>query len=195
MKKYILAAIVACSALPVSAHVVITPKEVSNESYQTFSMSVPVERNVATVGMRLIIPEGLESIRPTVKPGWKVEMKKEKRGDTEVITELVWTGGIIPAGFRDEFSFSAKTGQPGTLIWKAYQTYVDKKIVAWDAAPAQGGHNHENVEGPYSQTVIMDAMAHDEHMPVGHNPIHGLILPLLAIAIALVSLSASVKNS
>lgn len=180
-----------------SAHVVVTPAEAPAASYKTFNMSVPSERQSATISMRLLVPAGLTSVRPSVKPGWNVNVKKEMQGTITVVTEIVWTGGSIPAEMRDDFTFSAKTPESGPLVWKAYQTYADGKLVTWDAAPVAGGHNHESVEGPYSQTVITPAVSHDDHGVHGAmgdehaNPVHalyGMIPTIAALAFALIAL-------
>jgi hypothetical protein len=58
-------------------------------------------------------------------------------GDEKVerVSEISWTGGNIPAGQRDEFLFSAQAPASSTTIpWKAYQTYADGSVVAWDAS-------------------------------------------------------------
>lgn len=129
------------------AHVVVSPKEVGVGKFQSFGVGVPVEKEVATVGLRLVIPESLASVTPNVKPGWKIEFKKVKTGqqvadhhgemvDEERISEIIWTGGTIPAGQRDDFMFSAKVpAEAGAIQWKAYQTYADGSVVAWDASP------------------------------------------------------------
>lgn len=169
------------------AHVVVSPKEVGVGKHQAFSVGVPVEKEVATVGLRLVIPESLASVTPNVKPGWKIEFKKVKTGkqvaghhgemvDEERISEVVWTGGTIPAGQRDDFMFSAKVpAETGTVQWKAYQTYADGSVVAWDASP-QAVSDQEKTQDelmkkdpnakiaevelhPYSETKVVDDLA------------------------------------
>lgn len=51
----------------VSAHVVVKPSQVGIATYQTFVIGVPTEKAVATVSVRLAIPEGVTSVRPNVK--------------------------------------------------------------------------------------------------------------------------------
>lgn len=178
-----------------SAHVVVTPKSVPGNSYQTFVMSVPVEKPTATTRVRLLIPEGVTSVRPNVKPGWNIEVKKQIVGtSTEVVSEIIWTG-TIPADFRDEFAFSVKTPKEGILNWKAYQTYSDGTIVAWDADPkvSSGAMTTDTKAGPYSSTVLTAAQAdaHAAHGADASSSVHAshdLILPLLALALACLAL-------
>lgn len=163
---------------PVSAHVSVKPNEVGVGKYQTFNVSVPVEKDVATTGVRLIIPAGLEHVSPNVKPGWDVEIKKagtSMKGsilntgapapDPETVAEIIWTGGSIPKGMRDDFYFSAKTpAEVGELKWMAYQIYADGAEVAWDLESSAHPKTAEGKEdfstsGPYSVTKIVNDLA------------------------------------
>lgn len=175
--------VVAGMAGTASAHVTVKPAEVKPESYQTFTLSVPVERDVPTTAVRLVVPEGLTSVRPNVKPGWKVNLTKVGSGEEQRITEITWTGGSIPVDFREEFYFSAKTPvAPATVAWKAYQTYSDGVVAAWDQVPAgEHGHDHENPAGPYSQTLIVNA--HESHSS-GKVPAVAVVLALAACVLA-----------
>ncbi len=176
-------------AQSVSAHVVVSPKEVGVGKFQTFSVGVPVEKDMPTTGLRLVVPDGLNYVTPNVKPGWKIEVKKEpvmkdgkqvmsEDGDEKVerTSEISWTGGSIPAGQRDDFLFSAQVPATTTTIaWKAYQTYADGSIVAWDASPQAVADQKKAMDEamkkepnmkmdevtlkPYSETKVVDDLA------------------------------------
>jgi uncharacterized protein YcnI len=141
-----------------SAHVKVTPASVGVASYQTFTLSVPNEREGLTTGVRVEIPSGVTNVTPTIQTGWKLLAKKSGQGKDAPVTEIEWTGGIIPAGQRDEFTFSAKVpGTPTSLHWKAYQTYNDGTVISWDAAPAAAElDNDAAATGPYSITQVID---------------------------------------
>lgn len=137
-----------------SAHVVVTPAEVPTASWQTFTMGVPNERDVPTMKVKLLIPSGLQYVSPSVKPGWEIEIKKEGKGEDASVKAIVWKGGSIGVGLRDSFAFSAKVpDEPTELHWKAYQTYADGVVVAWDQA-GEGG-DHEDNQGPFSVTKVV----------------------------------------
>ena len=157
------------------AHVTVKPNEVGVGTYQTFNVSVPNEKEVATTQIRLIIPAGLEHASPNVKPGWNVRIVKAGESmkgevlntgaqapDPETVTEIIWTGGSIPEGMRDDFFFSAKTpADAGELKWNAYQTYANGVTVAWDldsgAQPKTAdGKDDFSVSGPYSVTKVVN---------------------------------------
>lgn len=59
-----------------SAHVIVNPKSVGIGSVQTFTVSVPTEKDNPTVGLRLLIPRSVADVTPLVKPGWTITTKK-----------------------------------------------------------------------------------------------------------------------
>jgi uncharacterized protein YcnI len=158
-----------------SAHVVVKPAEVSVGAFTDFTVGVPVERDVPTIGIKIVIPEGLDFVTPLLKPGWKIDVKRgapvnatADDGDAVTagpVTEISWTGNEIPAGFKDAFTFSAKAPiKVGSVQWKAYQTYKDGAVVSWDvSADAQpkgaDGKPDFSKSGPYSETKVVDDLA------------------------------------
>ncbi len=191
MRNILLASAVLASLLAansVSAHVSVKPAQAGIGAFQSFSMGVPVEKNSSTVGLRLVLPAGLTYVTPNIKPGWRVAVKKEGTGEEAKVTEITWTGGAIPAGFRDDFLFSAKVPSEETdLQWKAYQTYADGTIVSWDADPSTiTGDDDFAAKGPYSVTRVVNDLV--------SKPVEGkttertaLVLALAALALAAVA--------
>jgi uncharacterized protein YcnI len=154
---------VANSAL---AHVVVRPNQVGAAAFQTFTIGVPVEKDIATTGVRLVIPEGLHHVTPNVKPGWTIAVARSGEGEEATVTEISWMGGSIPPGQRDEFLFSAQVpAEETTLQWKAYQSYADGSVVEWDQDPnaeqPEDDHGHADFSetGPFSQTVVVDDLS------------------------------------
>jgi uncharacterized protein YcnI len=177
-----------------SAHVIVRPGEVKPEAYQTFTVSVPVEREVPTTAVRLLVPEGLQSVRPNVKPGWNVNLVRTGSGEEARISEIVWSGGSIPADFREEFFFSAKTPtEPTTLQWKVYQTYRDGFVAAWDQSPhdehshTMATQDHDNPAGPYSETKVDPNVGHPGHDTHMQFTIIALVIALAAFVVTVVN--------
>lgn len=165
----IVATLIATTSSSAYAHVTVKPAEVKVGQYQNFTVSVPTEKNLPTTAIRLVLPEGLESVRPNVKPGWKIEIKKAGEGENAKVTEVIWTTGSIPADQRDEFIFSAKTpATEANLQWKAYQTYQDGSIVAWDLDPT--AKDEDENTGPYSQTKVINDLAAASNQPATTQP-------------------------
>lgn len=176
------AAVFFAGAGAASAHVIVKPASAGVGSYQTFDMGVPVEKDVPTVGVRLLVPAGVESVTPNAKPGWTITVTKDGTGEGAQATEIDWTGGSIPAGERDDFLFSAKVpAQAATLQWKAYQTYRNGSVVAWDRPPAAEAGGTD--AGPYSTTQVVDDLS--------APPASGSARSAWAVGIALAALALS----
>lgn len=144
------------------AHVTVKPKEAAVGAFQTFTVGVPVEKDVPTTEIRLVVPEGLNYVTPNVKPGWTIDIVKDGEGEEAKVKEIRWTGGSIPAGQRDEFLFSAQVpAKEATVAWKAYQTYEDGSVVSWDQDPKkEHGHEDEDeTKGPFSETNVVNDIA------------------------------------
>jgi uncharacterized protein YcnI len=166
------------------AHVVVTPKQVGVGSWQTFSVSVPNEKDVTVTELKLVLPAGIHEVTPTVKPGWSITV--EKNGDQAAA--IVWKGQL-PAGFRDDFTFSAQApSTPGELAWKAYQTYQGGVTVQWDADPASPeAKDPEAMEktnrGPYSMTKVVN----DLSGPVSADADASLAFSIMALVLAAIA--------
>lgn len=164
----ILAASLLLHATPAVAHVVVKPNEVGVAAFETFTIGVPVERDIPTTELRLVIPDGLNYVTPNVKQGWAIDIKKTGEGEEAKVTEIIWSGGSIPSGQRDEFLFSAQVPAKETAIaWKAYQTYEDGEVVSWDSSEkdieayqnanvGKDTHDDPNAPKPYSQTQVIN---------------------------------------
>ncbi len=191
---------------PALAHVVVKPGQVGVGERVLFTVSVPTEEETPTTGVRLVIPDGLESVRPNVKPGWNIELKKTGEGDAAKITEIIWSGGKIPADQRDDFVFSAKApASKTTLIWKAYQTYGDGDVVAWSSSPeviaeftknnppkagmAMTEDNHD-APRPYSTTEVFNDLTKTpvESAPVKSSGDNSKTISVIALAVAILAL-------
>jgi uncharacterized protein YcnI len=151
-----------------------------------------VEKSIATIALKLVMPDTLRYVSPNVKPGWEIEISKTGEGEDAKVTELIWTGGTIPAGFRDEFLFSARVpAEETTLAWKAYQTYTDGSVVSWDLAPdaeqpkKEDGSSDFSKSGPYSMTKVINDL--------GKTPESGMIssLSISAIVLSIVAIVAA----
>lgn len=118
----------------VSAHVVVFPKEVTQGSYEKFTVRVPNEQETNTIKVEVKFPAGVTISRVEAKPGWTYEFKKEK----DLNTSVIWTaaeGGIGTTEFA-EFNMQGKVADDAAeLSWKAYQTYKDGTVVEWIGAP------------------------------------------------------------
>jgi len=167
------------------AHSTVSPSSVSTSQYQTFSLSVPTEKEIPTTAVRLLLPDGLDRVTPLVKPGWRIDILKDSSGK---VTELRWIAGSIPAGQKDVFEFSARTPASSTsLVWKAYQTYENGTVVAWDRDPKAGGE----VSNPYSITEVMGPVL---EAPTPEAKKSDQTMAIVALAISIAALGLSLRN-
>ncbi|WP_232695923.1 YcnI family copper-binding membrane protein [Brevibacillus daliensis] len=118
----------------ISAHVVVYPQEVTQGSYEKFSIRVPSESESPTIKVEVKFPEEVSISRFEPKAGWSYEPTKDASGK---IVGVVWkaTGEGLLANEFTEFNMSGKVGENATNIsWKSYQTYKDGKVVEWTGA-------------------------------------------------------------
>ena len=113
------------------AHVVVLPESSAIGQEQEYTMHVPNEKKVNNTGVKLTFPAGVEVLSVAEKPGWKLEVEKNPAGK---IVAASWTGSL-PSEEVGEFKFKVRNpAQPGTLAWKAAQTFQDGSVTQWTGA-------------------------------------------------------------
>ncbi|WP_462411348.1 YcnI family copper-binding membrane protein [Neobacillus sp. Marseille-QA0830] len=130
-----------------SAHVTVMPKTSTTGAWETYTVKVPVEKEVATTKVTLKTPAGveIESYQPV--PGWTYSAERDADGKVKSITFEATGDGILPGQFQ-QFSFVAKNpDQTGDVAWDAYQYYKDGSIVEWTG--------EEGAASPHSITEIV----------------------------------------
>jgi uncharacterized protein YcnI len=119
------------------AHVSVTPGSVEPGQRATVLFRVPNERDdAATVRLEVVFPIGrpITAATPSALPGWSVTVAKE-----DTVSSIVWTGGQVQPGTYQEFPVSIMVpDKPGTLTFKALQTYSTGEVVRWIDATEQG---------------------------------------------------------
>ena len=139
MKKLsLLLPVVALSLTPALAHAVVRTEAGAAESAagasETYRLTVPVEKDVGTTAVRLMIPKGLTVTRFQVAPGFTRTVKTDNAG---LVTEVTWTGTLAPMEYA-RFFFQARNPEAaGDVNWNVYQTYADGSVVAWDGVDPQ----------------------------------------------------------
>lgn len=180
-----------------AAHVTIQPATVSTGEFKTFTVSVPNEKDQAVTEVKLELPKGLGNVKPTVKNGWTITPQKAGEGKDANITSITWSGGTIPSGLRDDFTFSAQAPESESeIIWKAYQTYADGTVASWDQSPTTESEKENS--GPYSTTKVVDGLETENSAATSSQSNANTTLPialsLLAIAISVGGLLFSRKR-
>ncbi|MFJ2189975.1 YcnI family protein [Kitasatospora sp. NPDC087861] len=153
------AAAVLLVAGPASAHVTVQPSSVpKNATDQTFAFRVPNENDKAsTVKVEVDFPADhpIPSAMVAAVPGWTDQVQTTKLatpihtddGDiTDVVSQIVWTGGQIAPGHYQDFTVDLGALPDGTdkVVFKALQTYSDGNIVRWIEEPQDGQKEPEH---------------------------------------------------
>jgi uncharacterized protein YcnI len=152
------AATVLLMAGPAFAHVTVNPGEVAQGSFTELTFRVPNERDDAgTSKVEVVFPTEHPipevSVRPL--PGWTYQVQRQKlatpiKGDdgdiTEVVSRVVWSGGLIKPGEYQDFDVSAGPMPEGVdaIEFKALQTYQNGEVVRWIQSTPAGGEEPEN---------------------------------------------------
>lgn len=120
----------------------------------------------ATTAIRIKIPEGVVSIKPMPKPGWSIELKKDKYAKThdaaenakvsEGVVEIAWSGGKLPDSYYDEFVFRGYLAgdlEPGKPLYFPIVQECEKGVHRWIEIPAAGKSTDDYPE-PAAELMI-----------------------------------------
>jgi len=134
-----------------SAHVVVYPKQVTQGTYEKFTVRVPTEKAVPTVKIEVAVPADVDVSKFEPMQGWSYATTKDATGK---VTSVTWTAtgsGLSPTEFG-EFNMVGKIAATATsLVWKAHQTYQDGSVVDWTGVPTDAT--------PASVTTVIPAPA------------------------------------
>jgi uncharacterized protein YcnI len=146
--------LLAISAMPASAHVVLQNATAAPGTHYKAVLSVPHGCDgSATVKLTVKIPEGFINVKPMAKPGWAIAVTKGKYERSysyhgtpvaEGATEIVWSGRLDDA-FVDEFAFAgfiAETLKDGDVLMLPTVQECDKGTASWTEIAAAGQNPH-----------------------------------------------------
>ena len=114
------------------AHVSITPRASSPGATERYTVRVPTEGKVTTVGADLEVPEGVIVEVVSVPMGWTYEVTRK---DDRIVT-ISWTMDIKPGEFM-EFGFVARNprGDQKQIVWQLRQRFADGTVTDWTKGP------------------------------------------------------------
>jgi len=185
-------------AFPASAHVTVKPDTSTTEAWETYSIKIPVEKDIPTTKVVLKIPAAVEFKMYEPVDGWKTTTKTD---DNDKVTTVTWEAendeAAIQVGQYRIFTFTAQNpAEAEDVAWDAYQYYKDGSIVEWTG--------DEDAELPHSITKITkstasvdshghsDDAAADEAAETDHEhsdgTSSGTILSIIAIVISVVAI-------
>jgi len=137
-------------ALPAAAHVTLDPRQAPADSYFKAVFRAPHGcKKSPTVSLRVRIPEGVASVKPQPKPGWKLEITRAKLAQplddghggkvTERVSEVRWSGGSLADEYFDEFAIMMKLpDRPGAVLYFPVVQDCAEGVNRWIEIPQDG---------------------------------------------------------
>jgi uncharacterized protein YcnI len=118
----------AAPAAPAAAHVQVRPTHAAPGDPVLWTVLVPSEQKTGTRQVALAVPKDVLPFSYEDAAGWTRRLRMRADGSVRAI---VWRGHTRSDGLAT-FRFLASTPErPGTLAWKAIQTYRDGALVRW----------------------------------------------------------------
>jgi len=164
----LLCALLAAMSLAASAHTVLEyPVATAGQSYKA---TFKVGHGCGTSSTRQIvvdIPAGVQGAKPMPKPGWRLEVSRDKlakpytshgRTVTEDVTRISWTAktadDMLPNGHYDEFVLvGTLPEQAGTMYWPVQQV-CEQGRMDWTDTP-QPGQKLSDLKSPAAVLELM----------------------------------------
>lgn len=157
---------------PASAHVTLEQRESAVGSFQKVVLRVPHGCDgSATVKITVQIPEGVIAIKPMVKPGWTIDIKRGAYAKaysylhgakfTEGPKEITWSGGNVPDAYYDEFvlsGFIAGELPSGGMLYFPVVQECEIGAHRWIEIPS--GKANERLSEPAPGLKLLPAKGH-----------------------------------
>ena len=150
----------------VAAHVTLETKEAApGTSYKAVLRIGHGCEGEPTTVMRVQIPDGVIAVKPMPKPGWQLEVVKDKYERpydyfgselTEGVRQIAWSGGELRDDFYDEFVFVGRLADFATGTVLHFPTVQDCAggVHRWIEIPAPG-QDPDELEEPAPQLEIV----------------------------------------
>lgn len=154
------------SAAAASAHIVLTQRSAPADSYFRAAFVVPHGCDgAATTKLSIWLPEAILQARPQVKPGWQIEIVREKL-DNEVtgphgekithrVAKVIFSGGNVPDDFFDEFVLQLRLPKQAGVFSFPVEQQCGDKVRRWSEIPAPGQSAHD-LESPAAQLTVTE---------------------------------------
>ncbi len=113
------------------AHVTIAPRESTQGATVKYTVRIPTEGEVATIGAELGVPDGVivESLQTPV--GWTYELR---HADDRIVA-IRWQADVKPGEFI-EVGFVARNPRQGSeIVWILRQQFADGTVTDWTNGP------------------------------------------------------------
>lgn len=137
-------------AWPSHAHITLHPDTAPAGTYFQTAFIVPHGcAGSPTVALNATIPDGITSVKPQMKPGWKVSLtyrqidppvESESGTMTDrVVASVQWRGGPLPDELYDSFGLVMKLpAAAGKTLYFPVEQICENGRRAWTHIPAEG---------------------------------------------------------
>jgi periplasmic copper chaperone A len=156
--KTLFALVTCAAALPAFAHITLEQRQAPADSYYKATLGVSHGcKGSPTQRIRVRIPEGVTSVKPQPKPGWKLEVTRAKLATPlddghggkilEVVAEVSWSGGSLADEHFDEFKMVTRLpDRPGATLYFAVVQECAQGAHRWIEIPEPGKSSREYKE-------------------------------------------------
>ena len=138
------------------AHVSLNPRQgISGTHHVAFTVRAPVEKDIPTVELKIVIPPGWKDAggqvdKVELDPLWDVSVERD---EDNWIKSVTWSGAEAPDFSFIQFNLIITLPKlTGMQEIKAYQKYSDGSVVAW--VEERGG---EGVEKPAAGVLLTES--------------------------------------
>jgi len=166
--RRLVASILCCglAATAAHAHVTLAPDKARADAMIEARFAVPHGcEGAATVALRIRIPEGVTSVKPQMKAGWRVEIKRRNlaqpvKGEhgrtlTDVVEEVSYTGGPLPDELYDDFNLRLRLPDtPGRVLYFPVVQECEKGVSRWIEIPGPG-KDHGELRTPAPALILL----------------------------------------
>jgi uncharacterized protein YcnI len=121
------------------------------------------------------IPPGVRGAKPMPKPGWTLEVTREKlaqpytnhgRTVTEDVSRITWTArtrdDMLPNGHYDEFVLAAQLPREAGTLWWPVQQVCEEGRWDWTEVP-RPGQSTTDLKAPAPMLEVMPSGSSSEH--------------------------------
>jgi uncharacterized protein YcnI len=117
--------------LAAHAHVSITPRQSRAGATEKYTIRIPTEGKVATVGADIEFPAGVIVETIQAPAGWKYDVKRQD----DRITAMSIQADVKPGEFI-EVAFVARNPRSGArIVWTLRQRFADGTVTDWTTGP------------------------------------------------------------
>jgi uncharacterized protein len=195
-----LAGLLVAFAAGAAAHVTVSaPGATRGGGDQEITFRVPVEKDVATVGLTVALPTDtpIASVLVEPVPGWThtqhtARLAKPIVTDdgkiTTAVSKVTWTagagGGLHPGEFGSFTIIAGQLPDAPSITFRALQTYADGSVVRWNQVAAPGAE--DDPENPAPVLDLPDGTTEGQTPASAQGSDTGTALPVTLSVIALV---------